>query len=151
MALSDDEILREAGRIRARRRLRVAKTCAVCGKPFEGIAQARYCSDACRMAAARERKARHDVDPDDIVYIEPHRPGESTRDYIIRGRREAIERGEMSPDKAELSAWDEEQIALIDEMEADRDELFREHGLFDDSTEIIRRSREERSKQLSGQ
>jgi predicted nucleic acid-binding Zn ribbon protein len=56
MAMTDEEILSAAARLRAARRRRVAKTCEVCGTPFEGVAQRRYCSDACRMRASRQRR-----------------------------------------------------------------------------------------------
>jgi predicted nucleic acid-binding Zn ribbon protein len=56
MAMTDEEILSAAARLRAARRRRVAKTCEVCGTPFEGVAQRRYCSDACRMRASRRRR-----------------------------------------------------------------------------------------------
>ena len=56
MAMTDEEILSAAARIRAARRRRVAKTCEVCGAPFLGVAQRRYCSDGCRVKASRQRR-----------------------------------------------------------------------------------------------
>jgi predicted nucleic acid-binding Zn ribbon protein len=56
MAMTDEEILSAAGRLRAAKRRRVAKTCPVCGTPFEGVAQRRYCSAACRVRASRGRE-----------------------------------------------------------------------------------------------
>src|SRR5690242_18667335 len=84
--MSEDEILREAARIRAGRRLRVAKTCARCGNAFVGIAQAKYCSDACRMAAARNRRQQQpeSVQEKKIVNVPAQRPGESIREYWQR-------------------------------------------------------------------
>lgn len=59
---TDEDILSAAGRLRASRRRRGVKACAVCGTPFEGIARKRYCSDACRVRAARSRAAaRHEA------------------------------------------------------------------------------------------
>lgn len=56
MAMTDAEILSAAGRLRAAKRRRVAKICPVCGTPFEGVAQRRYCSAACRVRASRGRE-----------------------------------------------------------------------------------------------
>ena len=65
MAMSEEEILREAARIQARRRKRIAKKCKHCGRDFIGVAQAKYCSDACRMAAARDLSSRTCRKPDE--------------------------------------------------------------------------------------
>ena len=152
MALSEEEILREAGRIRARRRLRVAKTCAVCGKPFEGIAQARYCSDACRMAAARERNAaRAETEPADDVAQEAIRIAERLRDDIIRYRTDAIARGEMDPSTLPLTPREEEANAAIGRVRARAKAIYERVGLLDDSTELIRQARLERTRQLTGE
>ena len=56
MVMTDEEILRAAARIRAAQRRRSTKRCPVCGAEFEGIATKRYCSDRCRVQAARERE-----------------------------------------------------------------------------------------------
>lgn len=56
MGMTDEEILSGAGRLRAARRRRVAKTCPVRGTPFEGVARRRDCSAACRVRAARGRE-----------------------------------------------------------------------------------------------
>lgn len=56
MAMTDEEILSAAGRLRAAKRRRVANTCPVCGTPFEGVVQRRYCSAACRVRASRGRE-----------------------------------------------------------------------------------------------
>ena len=58
MTMTDEEIVSAAARLRAAKRRRVARTCDVCGTPFEGIAQRRYCSDACRVRASRARQGR---------------------------------------------------------------------------------------------
>lgn len=56
MVMTDEEILRAAARIRAAQRRKTTGRCLVCGTAFEGIATKRYCSDRCRVQAARERK-----------------------------------------------------------------------------------------------
>ena len=60
----------DVARWMASRRQRKAKACEVCGKVFEALAGARYCSSACRsrayyarhrgeiLARVRERRAR---------------------------------------------------------------------------------------------
>ena len=149
MAMSEEEILREAGRIRANRRLRVAKNCERCGKSFGGLARAKYCSDACRMAAARERHARPAPEPEHVVYIEGKLPGESERDYIARMRAKLVAQGKMTPEQAVITAEDERRIAAIEAMDRFRQELFERHGRLDDSTELIREMREERSENLA--
>jgi len=55
--MTNDEILSAAARLRAARRRRTVRQCDVCGTSFEGIVQRRYCSDACRVKAARLRAA----------------------------------------------------------------------------------------------
>ncbi len=147
--MSEEEILREAGRIRAGRRLRVAKTCERCGASFEGLTRAKYCSDACRMAAGRERHARPAPDPEHVVYIEGKLPGESTREYIIRMRAKLVAQGKMTEEEAKLTPESEERIAVLDEMDRSREELTRRHGgPFEDSAELVRQMREERSNHL---
>jgi hypothetical protein len=41
---------------------RYAKTCARCGKAFEGGPRAKYCSDQCMRAAWRERNPEKDAE-----------------------------------------------------------------------------------------
>jgi hypothetical protein len=60
MAMTDEEILRAAARIRAAKRRKTTKRCAVCGTEFEGIATKRYCSDRCRVQASRERESKEE-------------------------------------------------------------------------------------------
>ena len=71
MAMTDEEILRAAARIRAAQRRKTTKRCPVCGAEFEGIATKRYCSDRCRVQAAREREAG--AAPEESRYEERHR------------------------------------------------------------------------------
>lgn len=146
MAMSEEEILREAGRIRANRRLRVAKTCERCGTNFEGLTRAKYCSDACRMAAGRDRQARPAPDPEHVVYIEGRRAGESVRDYMIRMRAKLVAQGKMTEEQAAIGPEDERQIAASERLNWLRDNLFRDDTFEVDSTEILRREREERSR-----
>jgi predicted nucleic acid-binding Zn ribbon protein len=56
MVMTGEEILRAAARIRAAQRRKTTKRCPVCGTEFEGITTKRYCSDRCRVQAARERE-----------------------------------------------------------------------------------------------
>jgi hypothetical protein len=132
MAMTEEEILSEAGRIRASKRRRVAKTCERCGKQFEAIARAKYCSDACRVAAAREHAAAREQSANQAHGQEFKLPGESWRDYYIR------KWGEPTPEA-------EEAIAAVERIEA----IWGGKKPVGDSTEMIRRMREERSEYLS--
>src|SRR5215213_11657112 len=106
--MSEEEILREAARIQSSRRKRVAKTCQRCGKDFIGVTQAKYCSDACRMAAARDVRARPASDPEHAyhIHLKPQLPGESIRDYWVR----TVDRP--------LTEEDEEVIAAMERIQA---------------------------------
>lgn len=44
-------------------RLIYAKPCQFCGKEFQGIAKAGYCSNACRQKAKRKRAKGHNNHP----------------------------------------------------------------------------------------
>jgi len=55
MAMTEQEIATAAARRSSAMRRRTTKPCAVCGNAFEGVAQRRYCSDRCRVGAARRR------------------------------------------------------------------------------------------------
>jgi hypothetical protein len=46
----------EVGKAGAARRARVPHACEVCGTPFEGLRQARYCSNRCAVRASRQRR-----------------------------------------------------------------------------------------------
>ena len=46
-----------AARHLAAQRRRVAHTCAVCGQPFVGVVQAKYCSQRCAQRADYQRHA----------------------------------------------------------------------------------------------
>ena len=136
MAMSEEDILREAARIQAGRRKRVAKTCLRCGRDFIGVAQARYCSDACRMAAAREREAqpRSDSGRPFQLPIGDRRQGESIREYFLRTT------------DGPLNEREEEAIEAYERIEA----IWKNIGhSVEDSTELIRRQREERSDYLA--
>ena len=140
MAMSEEEILREAARIQSSRRKRVAKTCQRCGKDFIGVTQAKYCSDACRMAAAREHTSRKpdQAEPSQhVMHLEPFLPGESIRDYFVRTAD-----GPLTDDE-------EEMIAAMERIE----EFWKRHpaqpGEYEDSTEVIRREREARARHLA--
>ena len=137
MAMSDDEILREAARIQASRRKRTVKSCQRCGTDFIGVAQAKYCSDACRMAAARERSPQESEETRQHAYgIEPSLPGEPIRDYYLRTAR------------GPLSQQEEETIAALERIRAIWDKVEKTP---EDSLEIISREREARIRQLTSQ
>ena len=55
MVMTDKDILRAAARIRAAQRRKTIKRCPICGAEFAGLTTKRYCSDRCRVKAARER------------------------------------------------------------------------------------------------
>ena len=147
MAMSEEEILREAARIQASRRKRTAKTCQRCGTDFIGVAQAKYCSDACRMAAAREQRARRAPDPEHAYYIrvEPRLPGESLREWVIRQRAKRVARGEITDEQAALTLEDERAIEASERLDWLRENVFGDNPFDVDSTEVLRREREERS------
>jgi hypothetical protein len=146
MTTTDEDILRQAARIRAGRRRRLQKQCEVCGTPFEGIAQRRYCSDRCRMRAARGQVTPA-VKVERIILPGP-RDGETFREFFTRTRADGIARGEIDGDPAQLPPEQEEQVAILDRIWRRQQEFLRRHGPLDDSTELIRRDREERSRQL---
>lgn len=149
MEMSEEEILREAERIRARRGLRVARECAVCGKSFLARAQERYCSDDCQEIAQLETSVPPVPDPQHIVYLEVPRPGESGREFVVRTRAALVARGEMTAEEAELTPDDERRIEASEALDRLRERIGKRR-LFDvDSTEVIRREREERSRYLA--
>lgn len=45
----------------AARRRRITALCESCGREMAGIARKRYCSDACRMRASRQRRRNDGV------------------------------------------------------------------------------------------
>jgi hypothetical protein len=122
--MTEEEILSAAGRIRASKRRRVVKPCERCGKEFEGLTQAKYCSDACRVAASRARTIAELEPAENPIWLVRSLPGESTREYWVRIG------GELTPEN-------EEWIAEFEEMRARRVKPKT------DSTELIRRMREE--------
>jgi hypothetical protein len=77
------------------------------------------------------------------------REGESFRDFFMRTRAEEIARDEIDADPAVLTPEQEEEVAAIERVLQRAEKVRREHGLLDDSTEIIRRDREARSRHLA--
>jgi hypothetical protein len=148
MVTKEEEILSEAARIRARRRRRFVKRCEVCGEPFEGIAQRRYCSDRCRMRAARKQATAPSAAIERIVLPAP-REGESFRAFFMRTRAEEIARGEIEGDPVVLTPEQEEEVAAIERIWRRQQDFLSRHGPLDDSTELIRRDREERSRLIA--
>lgn len=114
MVMTEEEILREAARIRASRRRRIERTCMHCGTTYEGLVHRRYCSDRCRVAAARQRQRQNHQDDVAIEPIAPRAESESLVDYFRRVGDAIASRG----------------------------------GFVEDSTELVRRSREERTAEL---
>ena len=140
MAMTDEEILSAAARLRAAKRRRVAKTCEVCGTPFEGIAQRRYCSDACRVRASRARRGgpgTTDAAGDETAFPSCGKD-ESLVDYFGRlrdynGRHGPIFGGDST--KLVLQGRMERTLELMratgasgEEIERERAEWEREYG-----------------------
>lgn len=142
MAVTEDEILSQAARIRAGRRRRVTKQCEVCGTAFEGLVQRRFCSDRCRMRAARAQSAAPAVKR---VLLPGQREGESWRSFFMRTRAEEIARGELEGDPETLTPWQEEQLVAMEQIFRRQEAFLNEHGPVEDSTELIRASRVERT------
>jgi ribosomal protein S27AE len=133
MEMSEDEILEEADRIRARRGLRVARECARCSASFLASGDEQYCSGECQTAAACEASARSQNSQVEGHSIPPSLPGESNREYLVRiaGRPPTVE--------------EEEVLAAMDRIA----EIWDKIGCpLEDSTELIRRMREERAEYL---
>ena len=173
MVMTDDEIVSAAARLRAAKRRRVRKSCEVCGEPFEGIAQRRYCSDTCRVRASRRRRAEL-VAAEHGSALAPsasvgdaelqRRDGEPIVDYLTR--LESLIFGGPEGANGVAPEWDEDHGAIPPRdavaMEPPRGEdeslsdylerlgyaMTRGRIFEDDSAEIIRQSREERTAQL---
>lgn len=123
MTMTNEEILSAAARLRAARRRRTARQCDVCGTSFEGIAQRRYCSDACRVRAARVREAVSTEDtrgvPQPLHRATPH---EAERPLTPRDTHEsALEY--LSRVRAWLStdATHDDSTQMLREVRAERD------------------------------
>ncbi len=128
--MTDEEILKAAARIRAARRRKTTKTCAVCGTEFEGIATKRYCSDRCRVQASRERA-------EDTIVSNPS-PPETQEDHGPAAARHEL--AKVGMDRRE----GEDIVSYFDRVRAH----ISQGRVFDDSTEIIRQSRIERTNDL---
>jgi hypothetical protein len=179
MTPTDEEILRAAARIRAGRR--VAKMCEVCGTPFEGIAQRRYCSDACRVKASRQRTGAATAIPaaSDRAASRPdgrHQPtlaprgtNESIDDYLDRVQAYVLGTNGVDGDAADRDAAAGQDRDAVADLAAEppRGEGQSIGGYFqrigravtrgldpreledwEDSVEIIRQMREERTAAL---
>lgn len=130
MAMTDKEIMSAAARLRAAKRRTSEKACAVCGTSFEGIATRRFCSDRCRVRAAREVGG-------DAAGSEREIPGAHEDAGLIAARRE-LDRVGMDRRSGEgISAYFERVRAYICQGR-----------VLDDSTELIRQSRIERTNDL---
>ena len=115
MAMTEEEIASAAARRSAARRKRVSKRCELCGTEFEGLTTKRYCSDRCRVEAARLRARRRPEDlhklpksegpPFDVVLTEEElepRPGEDAADYFTRIRQAVFGDFVFDTDSVEL-------------------------------------------------
>jgi hypothetical protein len=102
MEMTDQDILKKAARLRAARRRRFVKRCEVCGMRFEGIAQRRYCSDRCRVAAARARRAQHQEAQSPDPLPSPRGEHESLVEYFDRIRAAVMKGGRFTEDSTEL-------------------------------------------------
>ncbi len=159
MALTDDEILSAAGRVRAAKRRQVVKACAVCGTPFVGIAQRRYCSDACRVRASRRRVGGTDGDrrppalatggamaTTEATAVTTENVPRRTDDDPIRALLRA--QGHLDDEHEPPPAPRGESEPLIDYLERVSDYVTGGRILTESSAELLRQAREERDAQL---
>jgi len=162
MTMTDEEILSAAARLRSARRRRVAKTREVCGTPFEGVAQRRFCSDACRMRASRQRRELHGAPAPRLASptqpslahlnrgldLAPDDDFDSTE--ILRHAREerttALPRASgIMTEEPEPPAPRGEMEPLIDYLERISAYIMGGHTFDDDSAQLIRQGRRERT------
>lgn len=78
--MNQQEVMREAARLSAGRRRRVTRACSVCGKLMEGTVRRRFCSDACKLRAQRQKVRAQQGAPASIERLD------ATRERIMRGR-----------------------------------------------------------------
>lgn len=146
MAMTDQEILSQAARLRAARRRKIAKTCDVCGAAFEGIVQRRYCSDRCRVTAARRRVQTEADSVGDGA--DPYRDIDAAIQEMTMELLQA--KGiDIDSDDPEAEARRQRLAATVRTLAAMRDRIMRGRVLTDDSTEILRAEREKRSHHLA--
>ena len=174
MSMTDEEILSAAARLRAARRRRVAKACEVCGTPFKGIAQRRYCSDACRVRASRARRGGRTTAVREEASLPPPGANESTLNYrdrvgddVMRDRVSTKVSTELDEQEHVESATNQLRIRATVEMEhllaegrrregessiehlrRIRDVIGQCYDPDDDSTQLLRESRDERTAAL---
>ena len=126
MVMTEEEIASAAARRSAARRKRVTKRCELCGSEFEGLTTKRYCSDRCRVEAARERSQQGTP-----VNRQPV-PVDAPSDRVLSEEELAVQPGEDAAD-------------YFDRI---RRAVFGDRVMPDDSVEIVRRSRIERTNEL---
>ena len=132
MAMTEEESASAAARRSAARRKRVRKRCELCGTEFEGLATKRYCSDRCRVQAARKRAQTL-----------------GGADEVSGSRRE----GPTGPPFDTLPSEEEiERLLTLDAPDAFaqlRTLFFGDYVFDTDAAEDVRRQREERSEHLA--
>jgi hypothetical protein len=146
MAMTEEEILREAARIQAARRRRVERRCEHCGTSYEGLTHSRYCSDRCRVAASRERRttpvSTKTWDEKDLPA--PQGKDESLDDYFARMRERTKQYWAPNPVPPEV----ERQTEAFERLLRTSERIMAGRVFEEDSTEILRQSREERTAEL---
>jgi len=123
MTMTDEEILSAAAKLRAARRRRVAKRCEVCGTPFEGIAQRRYCSDACRVRASRARHGGRATAVRKEASLPPRGENESILAYLDRTNDDLMGDRGLTDSSVELvrerAEWERKEATMHNRIPAD--------------------------------
>jgi hypothetical protein len=98
--MDERELLSAAARLSAARRRRVTIDCVICGRGVTGTVRRRYCSVACKLRAARQRR-------DAGTAMKSHEQREKvTKNTLppliqrLNATREAIARGRVFEDDA---------------------------------------------------
>lgn len=142
--MNEHDILHEAARLQAARRRRVTRTCDVCGKMYEGLVHRRYCSDRCRVEASRQRLAQRRQTISDRI----NRSEDADWVMMIAERlhKQQQDLGNESRSAQEVVAAQDDARETVNKLIEIRDQIMGRRVLLDDSTEILRREREARSR-----
>jgi hypothetical protein len=121
----------QAARALAARRQRVMRRCSLCGKEFTGVATKRYCSAACRLRASRERLRTN---------------GSGGDEGVLEGS--VMSHAQVVPPTAANEPTD--LTTAVERLDRIREQISRGRRFEgeEDSTEILRRAREERTAEL---